>query len=180
LEDVGADKKTRSAEAAIFTLIALGVVLMLVTLNAARSVSKDDLEPLLTRLDGLDRVAAEHAGLTRELDAVKKRMGDPDKLTGSGAAGNQVTEAIYRNAKKSRIKIKRVQLIAARKRKSDAYILAGARATLNCRVENLVKFLEALDKDSDTAGVTEMSLSGDPKKPGQLAVTVSVVTLARK
>lgn len=180
MESAGADKKTRSPEAALIALVALGVVLMLVTVNAARSVSKEDIGPLLARLDGLDDIAAEHARLTNELDAIKKRMGDPDKLTGSGAAGNQVTEAIYRNAKKTGIKMKRVQLTAARKKQSDAYILSGARATMSCRMENLVRFLEALDEDSETAGVTEISVSGNPTKPGELTVTVSVVTLARK
>ena len=160
--------------------IALGAILLLAGAAWQAGRSRNELAPHLARLDGLNTIAAEHAQLKQDLDAIKKTMGDPDKVAGPGAAGNQVTEAIYRTAKKAGLHVKSVQPVASRRSRHGDYILAGARASFNCKMEQLAKLLEELNTDDGAAGVTGLNISGDPKKPGELSVTLSVVTLARK
>ena len=167
---------------ALVAVLAVGAIILVAAALARASESRARLAPLLARVDELRHVAVEHAELTKELEAIHKTMGDPDEVVGSGAASNRVADAVHRVAKSSGVAVQRVlvQPVTGGRATHNPYITAGVRATLNCKIQNLGKFLEGIRDDPAVAGLTQVTIDGDPKKPGQLNVTVTAVTLARE
>ena len=175
-------RSRRSGEAVVLTagagaLLVAAAVVVGVAYGDWRAANAQ-LTPVLTQLEGLESIAAEHRDLTSEVEALYKGMGDPDKLAGERAAANQLTEAVSRVANKAGINVKSVQAVTGMRSGHKGYVMGGVRASFNCQLKNLIKFLQGIEKDGAITGVQEVSITGDPKKPGHLSVTLVAVALA--
>ena len=173
-------RTTEQLLAAASSALALGAVVLVLAVAGAWHRSQQALAPIIEKVEGLDVISAEHADLARRLDALTATVGDPEKLLGSRSASNQLTEAVYRVASKTGIKITRIQAISQLRTEQRGYVLGGVRASFNCELKNLVRFLEGLDRDGSVTGARDVSITADPRKPGRLSVTVDAFALARR
>jgi len=174
------DRRSRLIVAVVVAALALAATILVWTALARAGDCRRRLAPMLARVNERGHIATEHAQLTRQLEAIQKTMGDPDKVAGPGVASNRVAEAVYRVAKSAGVKVKRVQPVSGGRATSGPYVTAGVRATLDCKIQNLGKFLKGMRDDDSVTGLTQVTIDGNPKKPGQLTVTVTAMALVRE